>query len=82
MGDLIIRRVVPGADTNRFIDVAHACQSHDPHWVAPMRFIERDRLNPKKNPWFKHGEAAFWIAERDGQLAGRISAQVDHSHLV
>ena len=81
MGDLIIRRVVPGADTNRFIDVAHACQSHDPHWVAPMRFIERDRLNPKKNPWFKHGEAAFWIAERDGQLAGRISAQVDHSHL-
>lgn len=46
-----------------------------------MHFMEKDRLNPKKNPWFAHGEAAFWTAERGGQLLGRISAQVDHSHL-
>ena len=81
MADFKIRRVASGADYNLFIDAARACQGHDPHWVAPMRFMERDRLNPKKNPWFNHGEAAFWVAECDGKIAGRISAQVDHSHI-
>ncbi len=81
MADFIIRRVASGADFNRFIDAARVCQGDDPHWIAPMRFMERDRLNPKKNPWFDHGEAAFWVAERDGELVGRISAQVDHSHI-
>jgi hypothetical protein len=31
----------------------------------------------KTNPWFEHGRAAFWLAEREGRPVGRISAQVD-----
>lgn len=81
MAEISIRRVSSGADYNRFIEAARACQGHDPYWIAPMRIMERDRLNPKKNPWFDHGEAAFWTAERGGKLIGRISAQVDQSHL-
>jgi GNAT superfamily N-acetyltransferase len=81
MVDVSIRRVATTADYKRFVEVAHICQSHDPYWVAPMAIMERDRLNPKKNPWFTHGEAAFWIAQRDGKPIGRISAQVDQSHL-
>ncbi len=81
MVDVSIRRVVPGADFERFFEAPHVLQGHDAHWIAPMRFMERDRLNPKKNPWFDHGEVAFWIAEHSGKLAGRISAQVDHSRV-
>jgi hypothetical protein len=81
MAELSIRRVSSGADFGRFFEVAHTCQGHDPHWVSPMRLMERDRLNPKKNPWFSHGEAAFWVAEQGGKLVGRISAQIDQSHL-
>ena len=29
------------------------------------------------NPWFRHAEAAFWIARRGGRDVGRISAQED-----
>ncbi len=81
MAGVSVQRVASSADYGRFIDAAHVCQGHDPYWIAPMRFMERDRLNPNKNPWFAHGTAAFWIAERDGKPVGRISAQIDHSHI-
>jgi hypothetical protein len=37
----------------------------------------RAALSPEKNPWFRHAEAAFWIARRGGGDVGRISAQDD-----
>ena len=79
--DITIRRVGDGASLSDFIAVAHATQGHDPYWVAPLPMIEAPRLNPKKSPWFQHGEAALFIATRDGKPVGRISAQVDQNHL-
>lgn len=76
-----VRRVAGRRDIGRFIAVAHHAQGHDPHWVAPLDFLERARLDARRNPWFHHGEAAFWIAERNGRAVGRISAQVDRTHL-
>ncbi len=78
---LVVRKVETGADWDAFYQAAHVCQGHDPYWVAPMRFFQAEQLNPKKNPWFDHGEAAFFVALKDGQPVGRISAQVDRSHL-
>ena len=78
---LKLRRVGQDADLNAFIAVPHVTQGHDPHWIAPLPLLEKPRLTPGKNPWFEHGEAALWIAERDGKVVGRISAQVDQSHL-
>jgi len=80
--DLKLRRVGPDAGLAAFIAVPHATQGHDPYWVAPLPLLEVPRLSPGKNPWFQHGEAALWIAERDGKPVGRISAQIDQSHLV
>ncbi|MBZ0217969.1 MAG: hypothetical protein K8F25_15530 [Fimbriimonadaceae bacterium] len=36
-------------------------------------------MDSKKAPFFKHGEAHFWIAWRDGEAVGRISAQIDYA---
>jgi hypothetical protein len=78
---LKLHRVGQDANLSAFIDVPHTTQGHDPYWIAPLPLLEKPRLTPGKNPWFQHGEAALWIAERDGKLVGRISAQIDHSHL-
>jgi len=78
---ITIKRVGAGASTAQFMAVPYATQGHDPYWVAPIALVEGPRLNPKANPWFQHGEAALFIAERDGKLVGRISAQVDQNHL-
>ena len=87
-GSITLRRVGNGASVADFMRVSHATQGHDPYWIAPISLElgplavgEGPRLNPKRNPWFQHGEAALWVAERDGNPVGRISAQIDHNHL-
>ena len=76
-----LRRVAGSRELGRFLEVPHHTQGHDPYWVAPLSLLERARFDERKNPWFQHGEAAYWIAEKDGKLVGRISAQVDRTHL-
>ena len=40
-------------------------------------FERMEFLNREKNPYFEHAEAEYFIAERDGEAVGRISAQID-----
>ena len=51
----------------------------DPLWVPPLLPERMKQLNPRKGTFFSHGEADFFLAYRDGQLAGTIMAAVDHS---
>lgn len=37
-------------------------------------------MDKKKNPFYKHAEAEFFMAERNGELVGRIGAIVNHNH--
>ena len=55
------------ADMERFIRLPHALFRGDPAWVPPLLAERRAALSARKNPWFKHGEAAFWIARRGGR---------------
>ncbi|MBT6961870.1 MAG: N-acetyltransferase, partial [Rhodospirillaceae bacterium] len=79
--EIIVRPVTSRADREAFFALPAALFSDDPVWVPPLQMMMRDQLNPKKNPWFTHGEAQLFLAERRGAVLGRISAQVDHSHL-
>jgi hypothetical protein len=72
-----VRPIASKADHNRFVDFAWAVYKDDPAWVPPLKDEVHGLLNPKKNPWFEHARAQLWLAERDGQVVGRISAQVD-----
>lgn len=78
MADSITVRPVSGkADVRRFLDLPFALYRDDPNWVAPL-YIERiEHLDPAKNPYFLHAEAQLFLAERDGKVVGRISAQSD-----
>ena len=42
--------------------------------------LQREVIDPKKNPFFKHGEVQLLLATRDGEPVGRISAAIDHDH--
>lgn len=69
---------VDGAgDIKAFVNLAWELNRDDPHWVPPLKAEVHGLLDPGSNPWFEHGEARFFLAERDGRLVGRISAQVD-----
>jgi GNAT superfamily N-acetyltransferase len=46
-------------------------------WVPPLIYERKQFLDKAKNPYFEHGEAEYFLAWRDGEPVGRITAQVD-----
>ncbi len=76
-----IREHTPGDDIDDFIRAGRVVFDGDPAWVPPLEFDLRARLTPSKNPFFLRGEVALFTAWKDGRLAGRCSAQLDHEHL-
>jgi GNAT superfamily N-acetyltransferase len=45
-------------------------------WIIQLRVERYAYLSRRFNPFFKHGEAAYFLARRDGRVVGRISAQI------
>jgi GNAT superfamily N-acetyltransferase len=76
-----VRTVEGRADLRRFLEVPFGIYRDDANWIAPL-YVERTRhLDRRRNPYFQHAEAEFFLAERHGEPVGRISAQVDRLHL-
>ena len=76
---LEVKPVRSRRDLRRFIRLPWRIYRNADPWVAPLLIERRRYLDRSRNPWFEHGEAEFFIARRDGQPVGRISAQVDHN---
>jgi len=76
-GPVAVRPAESAADRKAFIELAYRLNAGDPNWVPPLRNDVAELLTPGKNPWFEHGEAQLFLAERDGRVVGRISAHVD-----
>lgn len=74
---LSIRAVATRADRRRFVDLLWEVYRDDPAWVPPLKAEELALIDQQKNPWFEHARAQLWLAERDGKVVGRVSAQVD-----
>jgi len=68
------------ADLARFIEFPYKRYRSDPFWVPPLRMDERVRLSPGKNPFFEHGQAAYFLAREGGRIVGRVAASIDKNH--
>ena len=77
MASVSIRPVSGRRELKRFVKVPFRLHRDSEQWVAPLIFERMQFLDRKKNPWFEHGEAEFFVAERDGEPVGRISAHAD-----
>ena len=77
MSALAIRPVVSKAERQAFVDFAWVAYRDDPAWIPPLKSEVYALIDPAKNPWFGHGRAALFLAERSGEIVGRISAQID-----
>ena len=71
-----VRPVRGRRDLHAFIRVPFRLHRGTP-WVPPLIMERREFLNREKNPFFAHGEAEYFLAERDGEVVGRITAHVD-----
>ena len=79
MGNVSIRPVRTRRELKRFVKVPFRLHRDHPQWVAPLVFERMQFLDRGRNPFFEHAEAEYFLAERDGEAVGRITAQVDAS---
>ncbi|HXG99269.1 MAG TPA: N-acetyltransferase [Sphingomicrobium sp.] len=75
--EILVRPVEGKADRSAFVDLVWDIYKDDSAWIPPLKSEVHALLDPGKNPWFGHGQAQCWLAERAGKVVGRISAQVD-----
>jgi GNAT superfamily N-acetyltransferase len=74
---LTVKPVQGKRELKRFVKVPFALHRDQPQWVPPLIFERMQFLDRSRNPYFEHAEAEYFIAERDGEPVGRITAQVD-----
>jgi GNAT superfamily N-acetyltransferase len=52
----------------------------DPAWVPPLIVERKTFLDPKRHPFYKHGQAALFLARKNGKIVGRIMASDDPNY--
>lgn len=60
-------------DVRRFIELPFALYKGHPLWVPPIRMDIKTRLDREKHPFHEHSEVDFFLAERNGEVLGRIA---------
>jgi GNAT superfamily N-acetyltransferase len=72
--------VSSGRDLERFIAFPYEHYRGHPLWTAQLRMDVRTLLSPKKNPFFQHAEAQYFVGRSDGRTVGRIAAIKNDAH--
>ena len=80
MSEIKIKTVQSSKDISTFIKFAWKIYKDEPYWVPPLIYDKKKILNKEKNPFFEHAEMEMFLAERDGELVGRIAAIKNDLH--
>ena len=72
-----VRPVRSRGELKRFIRLPWRIYRNEPLWVPPLISERKKHLDRGRNPFFEHAEAEYFLAYRDGEPVGRITAQVD-----
>ena len=60
-----------------FITLPFRLYANESCWVAPLISERRRHLDRRRNPFFDHAEAEYFLARRGRRVVGRISAHTD-----
>ena len=73
-----IKEVTTAKDLKRFIKFPFELYKGHPLWVPPLISDEKKTLSKKINPSHKTCESVYFLAYKDGKLAGRVAAIISH----
>ncbi len=67
-------------DLDDFIKLPYSFYSKDPFYVPPL-INEMQKQFSDKNPFFIHATARYFLAKKEGKLAGRIISIINQRHI-
>ncbi len=80
MSQIDIQPVRTRRQRKDFLELPYRLNASLPLWVPPLRSEQARVLDPRKNPFYDHAEAAWFVAYRAGHPAGRIVAIENRRH--
>ncbi|HEX6371537.1 MAG TPA: GNAT family N-acetyltransferase [Longimicrobium sp.] len=78
--NVTIREIPRGASMKPFIELSWKVNAADPMWVPPLRMALEPVLDRSKHPFHRHADVAYFLAERGGEVVGRVAACVNHQY--
>ena len=77
---ITVREITKKKDFKKFVRFVDVLYKDNKCYVPPFEQDELDLTNPKKNACFEESEAAYFLAEEDGRVVGRISGIISHAY--
>lgn len=74
---IVIKKVENRRDLKKFISFPYKLYAGNKYRVPPLRFDEMNTLRRDKNPAFEFCEVKYWLAYKDGKIAGRIAGIIN-----
>lgn len=68
-------------DRKRILDFPWKIYGNDPYWIPPIASTEKELLGFAKDPFYERNSVQTFLAERDGEVVGRIAAILNVGHL-
>ncbi len=63
-----------------FLKFPYKIYQNYPHWIPPLLVEQRKLLHPRRSPFLQHSEAQLFLAVKNDEICGRISAHTNTQH--
>lgn len=80
MSNIAVSIVRSKKERDVFIKFPWRIYRNDPAWVPPLIIERRQFLDRDKHAFYRHGDAALFLARRQGDIVGRIMASDDPNY--
>lgn len=74
---ITIKEAITKKELKDFIKFSFTLYKDNPNWIPPLVNDELEGFNKKTNPAFDTAEAYFYLAYKDGKIAGKIAAIIN-----
>jgi GNAT superfamily N-acetyltransferase len=74
---ITIKEVTNRRLLREFVNFPFKLYRDNPYWVPTLRSDELNTLRKDKNPAFAFCQAKYWLAYKDGKIAGRIAGIIN-----
>ncbi|MCK5146567.1 N-acetyltransferase [bacterium] len=81
MSNVEIISVRSKSEWKKFLKFPYQHYKDYPNWAPPLIIDQKFILNPKKHPFYDHGEVQLFLAVQHNKIVGRVAAIIDHLHI-
>lgn len=72
--------VTTSKERKQFINFPYRHYSSDEHWIPPLKMEQKKLIDRNKNPFYENADIALFLAEKNGEICGRIAAIEDRRY--